>query len=260
MKQRRLILPVIGLLLLCSGKSFGSSNLLSPDFFSPRTFALSWTGMPEMTTIKWDGKSLIYENHRPGKTNEAKIIPSQAAWTNFWVAMDQIKIWDWQSRYINRDVTDGLAWEVELEHGTKKVHVFGLNGYPRDGSPGASSDTPSKLFAGYQGAVEELIGRKLWPEEEALRDVVGRWEGPAGASPMVFAQDGTCEASFGGAKDGTYTMIGGTYTVSAEGKITLVAKGGGAELTEYYFFEGDRLTDGIFFNGEGKRYWRKVHQ
>ena len=75
---------------------------------------------------------------------------------------------------------------------------------------------------------------------------------------MVFRKDGSCEVGLGAAKDGKWAMIKGTYTVSDAGKLTLKAKGEGVTLTEYYFFEGDKLTDGVVFFGEGRRYWSKV--
>lgn len=87
---------------------------------------------------------------------------------------------------------------------------------------------------------------------------IGRWERSGGASPMVFRKDGSCEVSLGAARDGKWTMIKGTYTVSDAGKLTLKAKGEGVTLTEHYSFEGDKLTDGVVFLGEGRRYWSKV--
>ena len=87
---------------------------------------------------------------------------------------------------------------------------------------------------------------------------IGRWERPGGGSPMVFSQDGSCEVSLGAAKNGKWTMIKGTYTISDAGKLTLKAKGEGVYLSKSYFFEGDKLTDGTVFFNEGRRYWSKV--
>lgn len=89
------------------------------------------------------------------------------------------------------------------------------------------------------------------------KGLVGRWERPDGSAPLVFARDGSCQVGISSVKDGTLRMLGGTYTVAPDGKISIVARGEGITLTEYYHFEGDRLTDGAVFFGEGKRYWLK---
>jgi len=67
-KQKRLLFKlamvaaITGLILVGSGKSFGSTNSVSSDAFLPQIFSLSWFSAPDLQscTIKWNGQSLTY--------------------------------------------------------------------------------------------------------------------------------------------------------------------------------------------------------
>jgi hypothetical protein len=91
-------------------------------------------------------------------------------------------------------------------------------------------------------------------DEAVSKRILGRWELPDGKEPMVFSKNGKCEVHF------SDVMIKATYTISADGKITVNAKTKDITLTLHFHFEGDRLTDGVVYFEGGKRYWSKVKQ
>ncbi len=78
--------------------------------------------------------------------------------------MDELKVWDWEKRYDNRNVMDGLVWSLEIKHGDRSASSGGQNGYPDSDLHKMAGPMPSKRFEQYQKAVEELIGRPLWKE------------------------------------------------------------------------------------------------
>ena len=84
------------------------------------------------------------------------------------------------------------------------------------------------------------------------RKIVGRWEGPKGARPMVFFENGRWQTSFG---DGT---IDGRYRVTNEGKIECEASSSEVRLSSRYFFDGEVLTDGAVYFETGRREWHRV--
>lgn len=89
-------------------------------------------------------------------------------------------------------------------------------------------------------------------EEAVAKKILGRWELPDGKEPMVFAKDGKCEVHFSAG------MIKGTYSLSAEGKITVNAETKDITLTLHFHFEGDRLTDGVVYSDGGRLFWSKA--
>jgi hypothetical protein len=91
--------------------------------FNPRTFT-SWKGTKRRTIP----------------------IPSER-WIAFHQSLDQARIWNWKSKYVDPNVADGTVWDIEIAWGDRTIKSRGSNAYP-----------DSKQFEIYRKAVEELLG------------------------------------------------------------------------------------------------------
>jgi hypothetical protein len=84
-----------------------------------------------------------------------KICPTEEQWVRFWETVNKCNLWNWESRYDNHEVLDGVQWRVTIQLGTYAIDSFGSNSYP--GSTGMSYSKPFRMFL---WAVQELIGGK----------------------------------------------------------------------------------------------------
>jgi hypothetical protein len=138
---------------------------------------------------------------------------------------------DRSDRVVER-VVDGEAWQKTL---------------------GYKSDIASLTRSAPTSPANQNVGGTSDLSADAVsKRILGRWERSDGKEPMEFSKDRKCKVHFG---DG---MIKGTYTISADGKITVEAKTKDIRLSLHFYFEGERLTDGVVFLEEGKHYWRKA--
>src|SRR6185436_688723 len=79
--------------------------------------------------VRWRRGRLWY---RPDEYDEyvVSLVPTVQEWEAFWAAIDQIGVWQWQSRYDNPDILDGTQWTLELTNGSRRVKCFGSNSFP----------------------------------------------------------------------------------------------------------------------------------
>jgi len=139
----------------------------------PTAMELCWIGVLDQgaTRVIWTNHSLCLKKSSPwfqlmGNHAEVTITPSTAAWETFWRRMDQVKVWDWQQRYVNPHVEDGSVWTVKLVHGDQRISVYGRNSYPRDEDVRKEQSSSGQVYQAYIKAVEELLGRPLWEPDE----------------------------------------------------------------------------------------------
>jgi hypothetical protein len=94
--------------------------------------------------------------HRPDEYDEyvASVVPTTQEWEAFWATIDQIGVWQWQSRYDNPDILDGIQWTLELMNGCRRVKCFGSNSYP-----GGSDIEHAQPFQQLLEAIGALVRR-----------------------------------------------------------------------------------------------------
>jgi hypothetical protein len=103
--------------------------------------------------VRWIGRRLRYRNYEIGShDSHAKVVPTAQQWQEFWASMDRIGVWDWQQRYDNPYVVDGIQWEIDLSDGVRRVRCFGSNKYP-----GGRNLERGRPFRQFLAAVEALV-------------------------------------------------------------------------------------------------------
>jgi len=110
----------------------------------------------------WDGGVVIYESFGPDFNGCEQLVltPSRAQWERFWRSVDEIGVWQWETRYrqVGRFEPDGLGgtatqWSVALAHEGRKASSSG-NG----AGPGSADLDESLDFAALLEAVSRLLG------------------------------------------------------------------------------------------------------
>ncbi len=110
----------------------------------------------------WDGGVVIYESFGPdfNSCEQLVLTPSRAQWERFWRSVDEIGVWQWETRYrqVARFEPDGLSgtatqWSVALAHEGRKASSSG-NG----AGPGSADLDESVDFAALLEAVSRLLG------------------------------------------------------------------------------------------------------
>ena len=56
--------------------------------------------------------------------------PPKEKWDQFWVFLENKKIWEWNKEYIDQNILDGTQWEIEFSNSVKKVKSYGSNKFP----------------------------------------------------------------------------------------------------------------------------------
>lgn len=82
-----------------------------------------------------DGDHLRYESFDDGYRLAAVVIaePGATLWRRFWATLARLDAWAWSGEYVNRDVLDGTAWSISIEHDGKRIEATGNNAYPPNG-------------------------------------------------------------------------------------------------------------------------------
>ena len=93
----------------------------------------------------------------PSTERKRRLEPTPAQWVEFWQAVEQLGVWDWQPDYTTPDVCDGTGWSLELRHAGRSVVSGGDNGYPGGDGPSYSRTSP---FARFLRELEKLAGVK----------------------------------------------------------------------------------------------------
>lgn len=118
------------------------------EILLPTTFKFHTGGMRGSSILQWEGDALRYKVSEFRKTKITKTVtPSAEQWRAFWKKMEEVRIWEWRSRYVPEvRVFDGGFWNLELQQGGKIVSSSGRNAYPDD-------------FRKFLEAVRELAGK-----------------------------------------------------------------------------------------------------
>ena len=75
--------------------------------------------------------------------------PSKIKWDNFFLFLDNIKIWEWKKEYVDPNILDGTQWEIEVSNSSKKIKSYGSNKFPN-----------KKNFKGLMNEIETLFNLK----------------------------------------------------------------------------------------------------
>ena len=83
-------------------------------------------------SVEKDGDVLIFKSYENGyslKTTQ-NIKPSLKEWGIFFDDCGRIRIWEWESRYVEPRILDGSSWRVVIEKGDKQLDSSGSNKGP----------------------------------------------------------------------------------------------------------------------------------
>ena len=113
-------------------------------------------------SVSWNGEALLYSarrNSSEGERPPARIVPSEAAWREFWKQMEAAKIWGWNENY-HEYILDGTQWSVVLQRdadgATLKAHDS--NSYPEEQIN--QGEESVSVFTKHLTAVSALIGKR----------------------------------------------------------------------------------------------------
>jgi hypothetical protein len=97
---------------------------------------------------------------RPDSSRTVRVVPTRAAWADFWRAANAAGVRSWPRTCRNADVVDGGGFTLRIEYAGGRVEATGTNAYPqRDGRCGGSPDwTPE--YSAFASAISRLIGMK----------------------------------------------------------------------------------------------------
>jgi hypothetical protein len=71
---------------------------------------------------------IIYNSTRPDTAITRYV--SENDWHKFWKKTVSLKIWLWQSQYVDKSSSDGTSWSVNMEIGNLRIKTYGSNQYP----------------------------------------------------------------------------------------------------------------------------------
>jgi hypothetical protein len=115
------------------------------------------------------GETLIYTAEVPDRTtNSAKkvtktITPSARQWLLFWKAMDDVRVWQWQSDYDLPGLADGTYWQIDTAFAGRRITSRGHNNYPVAVDPETGQHfAKNGTFDRYLKAVEALLGGEVF--------------------------------------------------------------------------------------------------
>ena len=171
---------VFGLLPVCALASAPSQSADETLIDRPSAMRLSIGGIvgPSFVVELKDG-ILVYRSSKrgfPSKRNPAdvsrRIKPTAEQWEQFWAALDEVRIWEWNAKYVERRISCGTHWGIVIRSPARQIVSSGSNSYPSDGDDmrptrvrartGILSDEAfvknSQRFRKYLRAVRELLG------------------------------------------------------------------------------------------------------
>jgi len=110
-------------------------------------------------TVELQNGVLVYSEDTTN-TLQIKITPTLAQWQEFRHDLDDLQVWQWQSRYDNPRVCDGTQWSLLIDYPDKHLETGGGNSYPDAvGKPNKNPEL-TKTFHNYLAAVQKLLGGK----------------------------------------------------------------------------------------------------
>jgi hypothetical protein len=106
-----------------------------------------------ITRIPW--------NHTPGVTIEpVRVVPTAAAWADFWAAAEQAGLRSWRSEYLAEGVVDGTGWGLRIVADDAVIDSHGSNAYP-DRRGGEHEMEMTADFRAFLDALGTLTGQEL---------------------------------------------------------------------------------------------------
>jgi hypothetical protein len=137
----------------------------------PKTLKASWRGSTPgdpvpIGIVEWDGKGVRYTLSQRGsaatvKSEQRFIIPTDAAWQEFWRSMDDLTVWQWRANYRGQSNNSReQAWTVEIEWGARKLKASGTNSFPGLGDVAKPTDSPA-MFNRFRYALDLLLARPI---------------------------------------------------------------------------------------------------
>jgi len=163
-----------------------ADSALLPETLTFKTS--SWIGRARPTdrTIEWSGTALEYDDSivgspvkkvfgspfiktapslSSGKAQRKSVVPSAEQWQRFWKALEMAAVWDWKTSYeanVPPNVTSGIAWELTIARGDRRVTSRGRNAYPANHDPRETGDfrTHSVRYARLKQALQILTGEE----------------------------------------------------------------------------------------------------
>jgi hypothetical protein len=127
--------------------------------------------------IRREGSAVYFEAGEDAPPDTKRTFnPTDEDWSQFWEAVDKLKVWDWHNRISGPDTEfryggyhipqiDGETWSLLLERGGRKFECGRSNAYP-----GVKGTSPGQTFRRFLTAVNELTGEELfanaWPSNK----------------------------------------------------------------------------------------------
>ena len=88
---------------------------------------------------------------------ELALTPTDEAWEEFWLAVEAAGVWQWNRKYDNNNVDDGVQWSLTINHLGKQLSCWGSNAYPGGHD---TSYSKKSAFGQFIQALKKLTGQK----------------------------------------------------------------------------------------------------
>ncbi len=100
------------------------------------------------------------ESGLPLKEVRTEIHSPAAKWREFRLALDELKVWEWQSDYPNPGVLDGTQWSFEIIYPDRALKSKGCNSYPDTTGQPKNKPQVTESFQQFLSAIQALLGGK----------------------------------------------------------------------------------------------------
>lgn len=91
---------------------------------------------PSYEVVLSGGNSVLYAYNPSTFTSYAgtkreTIRVGEDRWRLFRQALDEAKVWNWKSEYVDEEIRDGTSWSLVAEYADDSVDAHGRNAYPK---------------------------------------------------------------------------------------------------------------------------------
>ncbi len=59
-----------------------------------------------------------------------EVIPTTSEWRNFWIKVEELKLWQWKKSYNDPNILDGTQWSLKIKINNRRKYSYGFNRYP----------------------------------------------------------------------------------------------------------------------------------
>ena len=100
-----------------------------PQTVQPVEFFFELHSMPGLpSTVEWvNGRLEIRSDYHPNPFFRS---PTPEAWDDFWIEVDELGVWEWESSYHDPGVLDGIGWGLRFGRDGRRIVSRGSNAYP----------------------------------------------------------------------------------------------------------------------------------